>query len=62
MSDRQFRPRYPINYNEKLLTQLHETPQIRTFNNISIPLPVTDTKSEDTSEEEENNEHSDTIK
>ena len=55
-SDRQLRPRYPINY-EKLLSKLHGIPQIRTFNNISILLPATDTESE----EEESIEHSDTM-
>ena len=53
MSDCQLRPRYPINYNETVLTKLHRLPQIKTFNNLSIPLPVT--KSE--SEEDENYEH-----
>ena len=53
-NDRQLRPTYPINYHEKLLTKLHGLPQIRNFNNISIPLPATYTESE-----EEDNEHSD---
>ena len=53
-SDRQLRPRYPINYNKKLLTKLHRLLQIRTFNNILISLQATDTESK-----EEDNEHSD---
>ena len=53
ISDHQLRPRYPINYNEKVLTKLHRLLQIRTFNNLSIPLPVTETESE----EDENYEH-----
>ena len=54
LSDRQLRPRYPINYNENVLTKLHGLPQIKTFNNLSIPLPVTELESE----EDENYEHS----
>ena len=53
MSDQQLRPRYPINYNETILTKLHRLPQIKTFNNLSIPLPVTESESE----EDENYEH-----
>ena len=53
MSDRQLRPRYPINYNETVLTKLHGLLQIKTFNNLSIPLPVTESESE----EDENYEH-----
>ena len=53
LSDRQLRPRYPINYNEKVLTKLHGLLQIKTFNNLSIPLPVTESESE----EDENYEH-----
>ena len=53
LSDHQLRPRYPINYNEKVLTKLHRLPQIKTFNNLSIPLPVTELESE----EDENYEH-----
>ena len=40
----------------KNLTKLHGILQIRTFNNISILLPATDTEYE-----EEYNEHSDTM-
>ena len=54
LSDRQLRPRYPINYNENVLTKLHGLPQIKTFNNLSIPLPVTESESE----EDEISEHS----
>ena len=53
ISDCQLRSRYPINYNEKVLTKLHRLLQIRTFNNLSIPLPVTESESE----EDENYEH-----
>ena len=53
ISDRQLRPRYPINYSETVLTKLHGLPQIKTFNNLSIPLPVTESESE----EDENYEH-----
>ena len=46
--------RYPISYDEKLLTKLHRIPQMRTFSNISIPLPTTNTESK-----EDYNEHLD---
>ena len=58
-SDRQLRPRYPISYNEKLLARLHGLPQVITFNNLSIPLPSSNSNSEDTLEDEENYEQSD---
>ena len=57
-SDRQLRPRYPISYNEKLLARLHGLPQVKTFNNLSIPLPSSDSNSEDTPEDEEDYEQS----
>ena len=38
-SDRQLRPRVPISYNKTVLQQLHGQTQVRTFNNLSIPLP-----------------------
>ena len=41
-SDRQLRPRYPISYNEKVLARLHGLPQVKTLNNLSIPLPSSD--------------------
>ena len=44
LSDHQLRPRYPINYNGKVLTSLHGLPQIKTPNNLSIPLPVTEVR------------------
>ena len=47
LSDHQLRPRYPINYNETMLTKLHGLPQIKTFNNLSIPLPGTESESEE---------------
>ena len=53
LSDHQLRPRYPINNNETVLTKLHGLLQIKTFNNLSIPLPVTESESE----EDENYEH-----
>ena len=46
-SDRQLRPRVPISYNETVLKHLHGQPQVRTFNNLSIPLPG-DSTEEDT--------------
>ena len=55
-SDRQLRLRYPISYNEKLLARLTGIPQIRTCNNLSIPIPASDLYSEGTLEEEENQE------
>ena len=38
---------------KQFLTKLHGLPQIKTFNNLSIPLPVTESESE----EDENYEH-----
>ena len=58
-SDRQLRPRYPISYNEELLARLSRIPQVKTLNNLSIPLPTSDSDLEDTSEEEENYEQLD---
>ena len=57
-SDRQLRPHVPISYNETVLKCLHGKPQIRTLNNISIPLPI-DSSSEDTDtkDTDEENEH-----
>ena len=40
----------------QLLTRLCRKPQIRIFDNISIPLPATNTESEDSSEDEEIND------
>ena len=51
-SDRQLRPRYPISY-EKLLARLHRLPQVKTPNNLSIPLPSSDSNSEDMPEDGE---------
>ena len=45
-SDRSLRPRIPISYNETLLQCLHGRPQVKTLNNLSIPLP--DSSDEDT--------------
>ena len=50
MSDRQLRPRALISYNETVLRKLHGQPQVRTCNNLSIPLP-TDSSEEDTNSE-----------
>ena len=50
-SDRQLRPRIPISYNETFLTHLHGRPQVKTLNNISIPLPIV-SESEDSSDED----------
>ena len=38
--DRQLRPHIPIKCNETLLRRLHGHPQLRTFNNVSIPLDL----------------------
>ena len=58
-SDRQVRPHAPISYNETVLKCLHGQPQVRTFNNVSIPLP-SDSSEEgtdsDTGETDEDNE------
>ena len=54
ISDRQLHPRHQINYNKMLLKSLPGKPQVRTANNISIPLPATDTELEDSSEDREN--------
>ena len=45
-SDRALTPRIPISYNETLLQYLQRRPQIKTLNNLSIPLP--DSSGEDT--------------
>ena len=58
-SDRQLRPRYPISYNNKLLSRLNRIPQVKTLNNLSIPLPSSDSDLEDTPEDEENYEQLD---
>ena len=57
-SDRQLRPHVPISYNETVLKHLHGKLQIRTLNNVSIPLPI-DSSSEDTDTEDtdEENKH-----
>ena len=58
-SDRQLRPHAPISYNETVLKQLHGQPQVRTLNNLSIPLPShsaeedADSKTSETDEESE---------
>ena len=49
-SDRQLRPCAPTSYNEIVLKGLHRQPQVRTLNNISIPLP-SDSSEEDTDSE-----------
>ena len=50
-SERQLRPRIPICYNETFLTRLQGRPQVKTLNNISIPLPIV-SESEDSSDED----------
>ena len=40
-SDRQLRPHIPINHNQTLFRRLHSHPQVRVFNNVSIPLDLT---------------------
>ena len=58
VSDRQLRPCIPISYNETVLKCLHELPQIRTLNNISIPLPSDSSlKDTDTKDTDEENKH-----
>ena len=50
-SDRTPRPGFPISYNETLLHHLHRRSQIKTLNNLSIPLP--DSSNEDTEDTDE---------
>ena len=57
-SDRHLRSRYPISYNETLLTRLNGILQMRTLNKLSIPLLTSDSDSEDTPEDDENYEQS----
>ena len=62
-SDRSLRPRIPISYNVTLLQRLHRRPQVKTLNNLSIPLPdSSDEDTEDTVEatQEEKCEDTDT--
>ena len=63
-SDRSLRLRIPISYNETLLQCLHGRPQVKTLNNLSIPLPdSSDEDTEDTDEttQEEKCKESDTM-
>ena len=53
MSDTQLRPQVPIGYNETLLKKLHGQPQIRTCNNLSIPLPTDSSEADTDSESKE---------
>ena len=39
-NDRELRPCMSISYNETVLKHLHGKTQIRTLNNVSIPLPI----------------------
>ena len=57
-SDRQLRPRVPISYNETVLKCLHGQPQVRTFNNLSIPLPGDSTEEDTDPQVEETDEES----
>ena len=54
-SDRELRSHIPISYNETVLKHLCWLPQIRSLNNIFIPLPIDSsskhTDTEDTDEE-----------
>ena len=60
-SDRSLRPRIPISYNETLLQCLHGRPQVKTMNNLSIPLPdSSDEDTEDTVEATQEEKHEDT--
>ena len=63
-SDHTLRPRIPISYNETLLQCLHGRPQIKTMNNLSIPLANSsdeDTADTDKATQEESCEDTDTI-
>ena len=58
-SNRQLRPHAPIIYNEAVLEHLHGQPQVRTLNNVSIPLLIDSSEEDtemDTSETDEKNE------
>ena len=57
-SDRQLRPGVSISYNETVLKCLHRQPQVRTFNNLSIPLPSDSTKEDTDPEVKETDEES----
>ena len=60
-SDRSLRPRVPISYNETLLQCLHGRPQVKTLNNLSLPLPdSSDEDTEDTDETTQEKKHEDT--
>ena len=60
-NNRTWRPRIPISNNETLLKCLHRRPQIRTLNNLSIPLPgSSDEETEDTDEHTQDDIHEDT--
>ena len=43
------RPRFPITYNEGALIHLHRRPQVKTLNNMSIPLPISSEEESPTS-------------
>ena len=59
-SERSLRPRIPISYNETLLQRLHRRPQVRTLNNLSLPLPISsDEDTEDTVEATQGEERED---
>ena len=60
-SDRSLRPRIPISYNETLLQCLHGRPQVKTLNNLSIPLPdSSDEDTEDTDDTTQEEKYKDT--
>ena len=50
-NDRSLRPRIPISYNKTLLQCLHGRPQVKTMNNLSIPLPGSSDASEEDTED-----------
>ena len=57
-SERQLRPRVPISYNKTVLKHLNGQPQIRTLNNLSIPLPEDSTEEDTDPEVEETDKES----
>ena len=59
-SRRTLRPRVTINYSKTLLKRLYRRPQIRTLNNISIPLPdSSDEETQNTDEHTKEDTHKD---
>ena len=52
------RPRLPITYNEAALSCLHGRAQVKTLNNVSIPLPISSDEESPTAEAKGNSVHS----